>query len=94
MQVDRNCASMNAVMLLVLFTKRKASFMKTLNKSGPRTKPCGTPIVISPTAMCYILDFELSRNQRQGSGFVSREVEFMRWFPVAFLANGVFKSDT
>ena len=31
---------------------------------------------------------------REGSEFFSREVEFMRWFPVAFLTNSVFKSDT
>ena len=37
-----------------------------------------------------ILDFERTRNQRQGSKFFSREVEFMRWFPVAFLTNDVF----
>ena len=37
-----------------------------------------------------ILDFERSRNQRQGSEFFSREVEFMRWFPVALLTNGDF----
>ena len=36
-----------------------------------------------------ILCFERSRSQRQGSEF-SREVEFMMWFPVAFLTNGVF----
>ena len=36
-----------------------------------------------------ILDFKRSRNQRQGFEFL-REVEFMRWFPVAFLTHGVF----
>ena len=38
-----------------------------------------------------ILDFERSRNQRQGPEFFSREVEFMRWYPVVFLTNGVLK---
>ena len=38
--------------------------------------------------MRCLLDFERNRSQRQGSEFVSREVEFMRWFPVAFLTNG------
>ena len=33
--------------------------------------------------------FKRSRSQRQGSGF-SRDVNFMRWFPVALLANSVF----
>ena len=37
-----------------------------------------------------ILDFERSRNHRQGYDFLTRERDFMRWFPVAFLANGVF----
>ena len=37
-----------------------------------------------------ILDLERSRNQRQGSEYFSREVEFMRWFPIAFLTSGVF----
>ena len=46
------------------------------------------------TILRCIFDFELSRNQRQGSEFFSREVEFMRWFPVAFqtpVTNGVLK---
>ena len=42
-----------------------------------------------------ILDFERSRNQRQGSEFFQgsgiHEVEFMRWFPDAFLIDGVLK---
>ena len=37
-----------------------------------------------------ILDFERSRNQRRGSEILSREVDFMGLFPVAFLTNGVF----
>ena len=36
-----------------------------------------------------ILQFECSRNQRQGSTF-PRKVDFMRWFPMVFLANGTF----
>ena len=38
-----------------------------------------------------ILDFEHSRNHRQGSELYSSEVGFTRWFPVAFLTNGVLK---
>ena len=37
-----------------------------------------------------IHDFEHSRSQRQGSEFFLGEVDFMRWFPVAFLTNGAF----
>ena len=37
------------------------------------------------------LDSKRSRNQRQGCEFFSRQVEFMRWFSVAFLTDGVFK---
>ena len=40
--------------------------------------------------MSSILDFERSRNQRQHSKLLSRKVDFMRWFEVAFLANCVF----
>ena len=36
-----------------------------------------------------ILDFERNKNQRHGSEFFSREVGFMRWFPVAYLTNRV-----
>ena len=36
-----------------------------------------------------ILDFERSRKHRHCSEFF-REVDFTKWFPVAFLANGVF----
>ena len=35
-----------------------------------------------------ILDFDLSRNQRQGSEYFPGKVQFMRWFPVDFLTNG------
>ena len=38
-----------------------------------------------------ILDFELSRNQRQGSEFFLGKWIFMMWFPVAFITNGVLK---
>lgn len=38
---------------------------------------------------CRILDFDLSRSQRQGSD-VPRELDFMKWFPVAFLTNCAF----
>ena len=38
----------------------------------------------------FILDFERSENQRLGSKFFSRKMDFMRWFRVAFHANGVF----
>ena len=37
-----------------------------------------------------ILDFERSRNQRQGSESFLGKWIFMRWLPVAFLTNGVF----
>ena len=36
-----------------------------------------------------ILSFERSRNQRRGAEFFLGKVDFMRWFPVAFLTNGV-----
>ena len=36
--------------------------------------------------LCCILDFERGRKKRQDSEF-SREEDFIRWFPVAFLAN-------
>ena len=38
-----------------------------------------------------IFDLEHSRNKRQGSELFPREVDFMRWHPVAFLTNGVLK---
>ena len=47
--------------------------------------------IISPMHYC-ILDFERSRNQRQGSEFFHLgKWIFMRLFPVAFLTNGVLK---
>ena len=48
------------------------------------------PLPASPMVFS-ILDFVRSRNQRQGSRVFSREVEFMKGFPVAFLANGVLQ---
>ena len=38
-----------------------------------------------------MFDCELSRNQRHGSESFSREVELIRWLPVAFLTNGVLR---
>ena len=37
-----------------------------------------------------ILDLEHRRNQRKGSELFSREVDLMRWFPVALFTNDVF----
>ena len=37
-----------------------------------------------------ILDFELSSSHKLGSKYLSREVDCVRWFPAAFLANGAF----
>ena len=48
------------------------------------------PTFIALKVLRCILDFERSRKQVQGSEF-SRVVEFMRWFPVALLTNGVIK---
>ena len=39
----------------------------------------------------FIPDLEISRNQRNGFEFFSRERDLMRWFPIAFLANAVLK---
>ena len=37
-----------------------------------------------------ILDFQRSRDQKQGPAFLPWNIGFMRWFPVVFLTNGVF----
>ena len=50
-----------------------------------------TKILMSVLNLCCILDFECSRNQRQGSEFFSREGDFMRWFPVVSLNDGILK---
>ena len=46
-------------------------------------------IVVSLT-LRSILDFKLSRNRESGLRDFSGEVDFMRWYPVAFLISGVF----
>ena len=53
---------------------------------------CNQLVYIIPKGhkLRLILDFKLSRNQIHGSEFSTGEVDFARWFPVAFLINGVF----
>ena len=41
-------------------------------------------------ALHCLLNFERSRNQRQGSELFFRGVGFVRWFTVAFLTNSMF----
>ena len=45
-------------------------------------------ILIEAMLLCDMLDFKRCRSQSYES--LSREVDFMGWFPVAFLINGAF----
>ena len=45
--------------------------------------------IVAPKLRC-ILNFKQGRDQRKGSEFFLGNWIFMRWFPVAFLTNGVF----
>ena len=52
-------------------------------------KSLGGLSCIHALSLRCILDFERTRNQRQESDF-SGEVALMRWFSIAFFANGIF----
>ena len=80
-----------AVLNLIIYQQTSTDYGETLERFYPAYI---NAISIGKKSMRRILDFRRSRNQRRGSEFFSSEVDFMRWFTVAFLTNGVFKSDT
>ena len=47
-------------------------------------------VIVMTRKLRRILDFEGSKNQRQGAEHFSREVDFTRWFPVASPTKDVF----